>query len=286
MNFRRKSSALAPRRERFVSPPGGPARLLLLKHLPGENPPWRADRARSKPRELIKKILAAGAGPAQVSIGRNEPEEEKAKNAVAPRPTPHPAPPGPPRPSPAAAVGPPRGPQRPAPSRGGSPPPPGFPLPPRARLLPRLPSSARSRRPALPRPRLSPSPARSPLSPALRPPRRRSHTPLASSSHFSPVHSLSLSGPSPAVAQGNCFLSWGPRGPGPRSRGTVQGSWAPPPSGAYLGPRRCRGGVAARAAETTVSLDVIRAGPGRGCHAEWRPQRLEEGRRPRPPQSN
>ena len=75
-------------------PPGGPARLLLPKHLPGENPPWRAARTRSKPRELIKKILAAGAGPAQVSIGRNEPEEEK---------TPPPAE-APPRPSGAAAV--------------------------------------------------------------------------------------------------------------------------------------------------------------------------------------
>lgn len=74
-----------------ICPPSrGPARLLLLKHLLGENPPWRADRARSKPRELIKKILAAGAALAQVSIGRNGPGEEKAKNVDAPRPDPLP----------------------------------------------------------------------------------------------------------------------------------------------------------------------------------------------------
>lgn len=70
LNFRRKSPALAPHRERFVVPTISRAseRRLLPKHLPGENPPWRADRAGFKPRELIKKILAAGAGPAQVSI--------------------------------------------------------------------------------------------------------------------------------------------------------------------------------------------------------------------------
>lgn len=38
----------------------------------GESPPWRADRAGFKPRELIKKILTAGAGPAQVSIDPSE----------------------------------------------------------------------------------------------------------------------------------------------------------------------------------------------------------------------
>lgn len=92
LNFRRKSPALAPHRERFVVPTISRAseHRLLPKHLPGENPPWRADLAGFKPRELIKKILAAGAGPAQVSIDRNEPErgwglgcgDKKAKNAA------------------------------------------------------------------------------------------------------------------------------------------------------------------------------------------------------------
>lgn len=55
LNFRRKSSSLAPRRERFVvafTPPhprGASEHRLLPKHLPGENPPWRADRAGFKP---------------------------------------------------------------------------------------------------------------------------------------------------------------------------------------------------------------------------------------------
>lgn len=65
LNFRRKSPAPTHQDLRAPPPP---------KHLPRENPPWRADRSGFKPRELIKKILAAGAGPAQVSIGPNEPE--------------------------------------------------------------------------------------------------------------------------------------------------------------------------------------------------------------------
>lgn len=52
----------------------------------GTNPPWRADRAGAKPRELIKKILAAGA-PAQVSIARDEPEEERPGMWLCPGPT-------------------------------------------------------------------------------------------------------------------------------------------------------------------------------------------------------
>lgn len=86
------------------APPRGPSRRRLPKHLPGENPPWRADRPRSKPRELIKKILAAGVGPAGIDR-RNEPEEEKAKNVV-PRPDPLLPRPDPLLPRPAAGVGP------------------------------------------------------------------------------------------------------------------------------------------------------------------------------------
>lgn len=193
-------------------PPGGPARLLLPKHLPGENPPWRAALTRSKPCELIKKILAAGAGPAQVSIGRNEPEKEKTKNADPRRPGRLPRSPGPLRCSPEAGVGPLRGPRvrrsagRAASGCSSRPPPPRAPAPappsPHAgsRLLPPRPCSASS-----------PQPPRAPIhvSPSL--PLRPWHSLLlllrsGSPSgfltpfglpppHFSLLLNLSLSGP-------------------------------------------------------------------------------------------
>lgn len=166
LNFRRVFCLALGGRD-LSPPPGGPARLLLPKHLPGENPPWRAARARSKPRELIKKILAAGAGPAQVSIGRNEPEEEKTKNAEPRRPGRLPRSPGPLRCSPEAGVGPLRGPSvrrsaGPAASGGSSPPSlPRAPAPPLphagSRLLPPRPCSACSPQPSRAPVHVSPS---------------------------------------------------------------------------------------------------------------------------------
>lgn len=64
LNFRRKSRALALG-GRDLSPSSlGASHAVSSRNIcRGTNPPWRADRAGFKPRELIKKILAAGAVP-------------------------------------------------------------------------------------------------------------------------------------------------------------------------------------------------------------------------------
>lgn len=132
----------------------GPARLLLPKHLPGENPPWRAALTRSKPCELIKKILAAG--QARAGIGSAGMSRRKKRRRMRTRGAPA-AYPGPlaPRCSPEAEWGPARS-ARPA--VGGS-----------GRLWPLLAPSPALRSPPLPSPHAGSLPSRHvPAPPALR----------------------------------------------------------------------------------------------------------------------